>query len=92
MGDWKKRRLFKKGFPERSGFRRRKRGQKEGEDPTGGKMWDVGKITEMRKMNAGGQPVTLAGNATPCGEGKLRPGECSAGGERACECMYEISK
>lgn len=55
-----------KRVPQRSGFRRRKRGQKEeGEDPAGGKMWHVGKIMEIRKMNAGGHSVPLAGNATP---------------------------
>ena len=64
MEDWKKRRLFKKGFSKRSSLRRRKRGQKDDEEPAGGKMWGVGKIMEIRKMNAGRQSVTLAGNAT----------------------------
>jgi len=45
---------------------------------------------EIRKMNAGGQSVTLAHNATSLW--KLRPGECCVGGERVYECVRDIIK
>lgn len=66
QGTWKtgKSILFKKVFPKRSCFRKRQLDQKEGENSAEGKMWDVGKISKIRKLNAGGQSVTLAGNAT----------------------------
>lgn len=71
----------KKGFPKRSDVQRRKWDQKEeGEDPAGEKMSDVG-IMENRKINAEGQAVARAGSASSQWEGKLRPGECSAGGQ-----------
>lgn len=43
-------------------------------------MSDVG-IMENRKINAEGQAVARAGSVSSQWEGKLGPGECSAGGQ-----------